>query len=147
MRTAIYEPTHESRKWDFTFSDGKARQLVLLYIVPVVIGLRIANIEEYQAFMMGKSPETLINIFANSDIGHWAVEDLLNNDESFIEGENKKLVTKEDKLRELYTAIFVDEYTGNSYCKTMGKYQFDNKSKQFVKRVASMLSQYTDLTV
>lgn len=147
VRTAIYEPTHESRKWDFTFSDGKARQLVLLYIVPVVIGLRIANIEEYQAFMMGKSPETLINIFANSDIGHWAVEDLLNNDESFIEGENKKLVTKEDKLRELYTAIFVDEYTGNSYCKTMGKYQFDNKSKQFVKRVASMLSQYTDLTV
>ena len=147
VRTAIYEPTHESKKWDFAFPDGQARQLILLYIIPVVIRLRIADMKEYHAFMSGKSPETLINIFGNSDIGHWAVENMLSSDESFIEMDNKRVVTKEEKLRELYNAIFVDEYTGNAYCKSIGKYQFDAKSKEFVKRVASMLSQFTDFTV
>lgn len=147
VRSAIYEPTHESKKWDFSFSDGQARHLILRLIIPVVIGLRIADIEEYDDFMTGKSPETLINIFTNSEIGSYVVEHMLNNDESYSNVENKKLVTTEEKLRELYNAIFVDEYTGRYYCKTIGKYQFDNRSKVFVKRVASMLSQYADFTI
>ena len=147
VRTAIYEPTHDSSKWNFLFPEGEARQLMLLYIIPVVIGLRIADMKAYQEFIMGKSPETLLNIFSGSDIGHWAVENMLNNDESYMEMENKRLVTKEEKLKELYNAIFVEEYTGRNYCKQIGKFQFDDKSKEFVKRVASMLSQYTDFTV
>ena len=147
VRTAIYEPTHDSDRWKFAFPDEQAKQLILLYIIPVVIGLRIADMKEYYEFMSGKSPETLINIFANSDIGHRAIENMLSSDESLIEKDNKRLVTKEEKLRELYNAIFVDEYTSNAYCKNIGKYQFDAKSKEFVKRVASMLSQFTDFTV
>lgn len=31
VKTAAYEPTHESRKFDFSFSDEKGRQLLLMY--------------------------------------------------------------------------------------------------------------------
>jgi len=39
VKTAAYEPTHESRKFDFSFSDEKGRQLLLMYVVPILITL------------------------------------------------------------------------------------------------------------
>lgn len=41
VKTATYEPTHERRKFDFSFSDGKGRQLLLMYVVPILVGLKL----------------------------------------------------------------------------------------------------------
>ena len=54
VKTAAYEPTHESRKFDFSFSDGKGRQLLLMYVVPILVGLKIVNISLYNQFVCGK---------------------------------------------------------------------------------------------
>ena len=61
--------------------------------------------------------------------------------------EGKSVVTVEQKIQQLYDAIFVTEYTGNVYHTILGEYEFDDNSKNFVKSVESMLSVYADYNI
>ena len=119
VKTAAYEPTHESRKFDFSFSDGKGRQLLLMYV----------------------------DIYKDFDKGEWLATRLLNRNEAFEVEEGKSVVTVEQKIQQLYDAIFVTEYTGNVYHTILGEYEFDDNSKNFVKSVESMLSVYADYNI
>ena len=62
VKTAVYEPTHESKKWNFSFSDGKGKQFLLMYIVPIIIGLKIIDISLYNEFVDGKNSKPLMDI-------------------------------------------------------------------------------------
>lgn len=147
VKTAEYGPTHESTKWDFSFSEGKGKQLLLMYIVPILVGLKIVDISLYDDFVRGRSSKPLMDIYKDSDSGEWLVSGLLNRDESLMEAEGKKLVTIEQKLQQLYEAIFVTEYTGSVYRVVLGEISFDDNSKRFVKSIDSMLSAYADYQI
>lgn len=147
VKTAAYGPTHESRRWDFSFSDGRGKQLLLMYVVPVVVGLKIIDISLYNEFICGKNSKPLMDIYKDSDKGEWLVTGLLNRNESFEKEEGKNVVTIEHKLQQLYDAVFVTEYTGNKRHTILGEYEFDDNSKHFVKNVESMLSVYADYQV
>ena len=144
VKTAAYEPTHDSRKWDFGFSDGKGKKLLLMYITPILIGLKIVDISLYNDFVNGKNSKPLMDIYKESDLGDWLCSGLLNKDEAFEEIEGKTLVTVEQKLQSLYEAIFVTEYTNGVYHTMIGDYEFDSNSKHFVRSIESMLSVYAD---
>lgn len=143
VKVAVYEPTHESKKWDFSFGDGRARQMLFMYIVPIIVGLRIVDISLYNEFLEGRNVQPLIDMYKDSYIGSRLVGSLLKRDEIFEEKEGYKLVTREQKLKELYEAIFVMDYS-DVYDKVVGEYEFNKGSKALVKNVASMLSQYAD---
>ena len=147
MKAATYEPTHESRKFDFSFSDEKGRQLLLMYVVPILVGLKIVDISLYNQFVCGKSSKPLMDIYKDSDKGEWLATRLLNRNEAFEVEEGKSVVTVEQKIQQLYDAIFVTEYTGNVYHTILGEYEFDDNSKNFVKSVESMLSVYADYNI
>ena len=53
----------------------------------------------------------------------------------------------EEKILEIYNAIFVNKYSGNDYQKTIGKCEFDADSRKFVLVAASMLSQYANYEI
>ena len=144
VKTAAYEPTHDSRKWDFAFSDGKGKQLLLMYITPILVGLKIVNISLYNDFVNGKNSKPLMDIYKESDLGDWLCSKLLNRNEAYEEIEGKTLVTVEQKLQSLYEAIFVTEYTNGVYHTMIGDYEFDSNSKRFVRSIESMLSVYAD---
>ena len=144
VKTAAYEPTHDSRKWDFAFSDGKGKKLLLMYITPILVGLKIVNISLYNDFVNGKNSKPLMGIYKESDLGDWLCSKLLNRNEAYEEIEGKTLVTVEQKLQSLYEAIFVTEYTNGVYHTMIGDYEFDSNSKRFVRSVESMLSVYAD---
>lgn len=144
VKTAAYEPTHDSRKWDFGFSDGKGKKLLLVYITPILVGLKIVNISLYNDFVNGKNSKPLMDIYKESDLGNWLCHRLLNRYEAFEEIEGKTLVTVEQKLQSLYEAIFVTEYTNGVYHTMIGDYEFDSNSKHFVRSIESMLSVYAD---
>ena len=55
VKTSAYEPTHQNRKWNFSYTDGQARMLLLMYVIPVVIGLKIIDISLYYEFISGKN--------------------------------------------------------------------------------------------
>ena len=119
VKTAAYEPTHESRKFDFSFSDGKGRQLLLMYVVPILVGLKIVDISLYNQFVCGKSSKPLMDIYKDSDKG-------------------ESLATRCNFCYRIY---------GNVYHTILGEYEFDDNSKNFVKSVESMLSVYADYNI
>lgn len=144
VKTAAYEPTHDSKKWDFAFPAGRGRQLLLMFITPILVGLKIVDISLYNDFINGKNSKPLMDIYKDSDLGEWLCSKLLNKDESYRETDGKTLVTVEQKLQSLYEAVFVTEYTNRIYHTMIGDFEFNSESKDFVKNVESMLSVYAD---
>ena len=51
-------------------------------------------------------------------------------------------VTVEDKLRDLYNAIFVKEYTFTDYKTQLGKYCFNKDSKRIVLEADTLMGRY-----
>lgn len=147
VKTAEYDVTHGINKFNFSFSDGQGKQLILLYIVPLLIGLKIVNISLYHDFVSGRNSQPLIDVYLGSGLEDYFMPWLLNKNESYKAVEGMKLVSKEDKLRSLYHAIFVMEYSAVNYRKTIGEYQFNKKSKEYALRISSMLSEYADYQI
>lgn len=149
VKAAIHDPIHDGNdnRWDFSFFDGKAKRLILAYFVPVLIGLKIANLSLYDEFVSGRNPAPLIDIYGSSEIGEWFTNGLLNEGESYTKTTNTNLVTREEKLTELYEAIFVYEYTRNDYQKTLGNHIFNADSKIFARRAESMLSDFSNFQI
>lgn len=52
-RIAAYEPTH-SEKYPFTFPDGRVLQFALHCIVPIMLGLKVSDVERYNDFIEGR---------------------------------------------------------------------------------------------
>ena len=124
VRTAAYVPTHDDEKWNCIFPDGAARQ-----------------------FMSGKSGKPMVDILNTKEFSTGLLCRFLKEDESFSQIEKKKLITPEEKILEIYNAIFVNKYSGNDYQKTIGKCEFDADSRKFVLVAASMLSQYANYEI
>lgn len=147
VRTAIYVPTHEKKKYDFAFPDGKARLAVLMYIVPVMVALRMVDHKRYDDFIAGKDAAPLLEVFGKHEMGKWITEAMLNQDESYKNENGKRLVTIEQKIAELYNAIFSETYEGGKYNHCIGEYEFDKRSRDLAIKAASMLSQYADYEI
>lgn len=145
VNAAVYESTHNSKKYDFSYSVGKGRRIILIYIVPLLIGIKIANISKYDDFINGRDIEPLKQLFDMDEENH-LVESMLNYDESFEREEGKKLVTKEEIIKRFYDAIFVNQYNGNKYSTILGQYEFSKDSKPFALSVSSMMSQFAEFT-
>ncbi len=147
IRVAAYEPTHENVKWRTVFPDEKSRQLLLMLVLPIVIGLKIIDINLYDDFINGENPQPLIDILNKKKDYNFILHNLLNEGEAFENKENIKCISSEQKIVELYNAIFVDDYFGVEYSKTLGEYEFNIKSKQILLDASSMLSDYTNLEI
>lgn len=142
-KIAAEAPTHDSKKYGFYFSDDKAKLFCLIYIVPIMIGLKIFNTNQYNAFISGKDCSPLINI-VNRLENHY-LGTLLNHNETFDENDTDKektIVTIEEKLKEVYEAIFVTVYSRSVLCKSIGNCNFYAETKNWLLRIESLLSTY-----
>ena len=143
-KVAAYNPTH-NKNYYFSNSRGKAEQYCLLYIVPIMIGLKIADMERYSKFINGFDYKPLVEV--SDCLGERFFEDLLNVDETYYpEDSSRKLVTLDNKLKEVYESIFNTSYGSNIYSKTVGKLEFDENNKRELLRVVGLLSRYTSIS-
>jgi len=145
IKAAVYEPTHDSEKYDFMFPDGKGRQLILMYIVPLLIGLKIVDISKYDNFISGRDIEPLKELL-DIDEDNRLLGNMLNRDETFEKDDEKKLVTREEMIKRFYDAIFVKQYNGSNYSTVLGQYEFSKESKTFALSAANMMSQFAELS-
>lgn len=145
IKAAVYEPTHDSEKYDFMFPDGKGRQIILIYIVPLLIGLKIADISKYDNFINGRDIEPLKELL-DIDEDNRLLGNMLNRDETFEKDDEKKLVTRKEMIQRFYDAIFVKQYNGCNYNTVLGQYEFSKESKPFALSAASMMSQFAELS-
>ena len=145
VKAAVYEPTHDSNKYDFTFPDEKGRHIILMYIVPLLIGLKIADISKYDQFINGHDSGPLKRLL-DVDKDNGLLRNMLNQDESYTQEEGKRLITFDEMIDKFYSAIFTDQYNGRRYNTMLGQYEFSEESREFAISASSMFSRFAELS-
>lgn len=144
-KIAAFNPTHDGAKYNFAFSDGRAIQFCLLYIVPIIMGLSVYNRNEYEMFINGKNSSPLIDLIA--DERPYIFRSLLGDNETFDKNETEKTLVKfEDKLTAIYNAIFVNDFN-EIYNVDIGEYRFDAGVKETILKTVGLLSNYINLHI
>ena len=116
----------------------------LMYVVPIMIGLKIHNIDVYEDFVNGKNYKPLLEVFENIEDGFF--NELLNKNETFeAPSEEQTQVSLESKIKELYNVIFIKQYTRTEYRTSVGQYMFNKDTKKILLKVVGLFSKYTDL--
>lgn len=150
IKAAVYDSLYVNVR-DFTFTDGRGREVLLTYIVPLLIGLKIVDIKVYYEFADGRNSKPLIEMYKNSKVGEALLNKLIdiNTETYYDKDKEQRKVTAEEKLQELYDAVFVYEYghSKGEHCKQIGELEFNAESKSLVKKAASMLSDYANFEV
>lgn len=145
IRVAIKKYLDENRRIDTTFADGKGRHFILLSIVPLLVGLKIADNNIYYDFISGQNSEPLIRLLS-MERDFWPLNIMMNSNESFERLSECIHITKEELINRVYNAIFVHEYTSMGEVITLGECQFSIESKLFALKVSSMMSKFADLS-
>lgn len=115
-----------------------------MYVIPIMIGLKISNTSRYIDFIEGRDAEPLVEISSNEFSGIF--QSLLNNGETFNEGKSSaKTVTIEDKLKEVYHAIFIERYQENPRFVDIGRCRFDESTKKDLLRIDGLFSIYAKI--
>lgn len=147
-RIAAYKPNHDNnREFEFIFGEEKAVKFCLMFIVPIMIGLKVSNYERYNAFIDGKDSSPMHEVLKDHDIGAKLCEDLLSRNESFFENSSKAgVVTVKfyDKIEAVYNALFVHQYEGKVREVQIGELEFSGETKATLMRAVSTLSRYAD---
>lgn len=145
IKIAAYAPTHERRKYNFSFSDGKGLQFCLLAIVPIMIGLKMHDISRYRAFVEGKDASPLIEIIGNGELGIAMCSTLLGNKETYEKNEEGKItVHLIDKLKNVYELLFIKDYRRRVNESNIGQMSFDKETKKTLMQTVSLLSGFAD---
>lgn len=130
--------------------NNDTQEFMFIYIVTLCLVLKITDITLHDEFIQGKNVQPLLDLYDN-DFGEHVCELLLNGSEKIDEVktidnvrlDNQDVVTREDKLKELYETIFVKNYTAKDYKTRLGSYIFTEDSKKFISYVESSLSVYS----
>mgnify|MGYP004519127339 FL=1 len=133
------------------YDHGDIYNFLFIYIVTLSLALKFTNISLHDEFIKGKNIQPLLDLYDN-EFGAYIVQELLNKDEilpsiKFSDAFKTKdsiTVTVEDKLRELYDAIFVKEYTFTDYKTQLGKYWFNKDSKTIILEADTLMGRYAN---
>ncbi len=145
IKIAAYIPTHNSNRYDFSFSEGKGNYFCLAIVVPIMIGLKMHNTTLYKKFVEGKDSSPLINIMGKGDIGFNLCNFLLGPKETY-DGSQEGGITVglSDKLNMVYDALFIENYQSSVYEINIGNMSFDKETKKMLMQTASLLSGFAD---
>lgn len=145
-KIAAYEPTHDSKKYNFSFPDGRGRFFCLMYILPIMIGLKVCDISKYNDFIQGKDCSPLIDVVRRLQNHYF--DDLLSSRETFNENEEgKTFITIDEKMKEIYNALFHESPSTYNNCKTIGKYEFGDGARGLLLRTESLLSDFSNINI
>lgn len=143
VKTAVYSILDNSH--NFSFPDGHGREFMMIYIVPLMIGLRIVSISAYNDFIEGKNSKPLQDLLSISRLKP-RLRYLLNDGETLESDMEKEYVSTQEIIDRLYDAIFKKQYSYNDYHTILGMYEFGKGSKQFAIEVSTMMSPYAELS-
>lgn len=144
-----------------TWEEDKARFVMMVNFAPLIIGLRMADVDKYRAFIDGRDSSFLHEIYAgdnNSMIDRF----MLDRQERFTSGDESDLVEQyqqglnsqvggiedintsnlvgfDERLTEIYNAVFNYE-NNNGYEKKVGQMTFSKDSKGWLMNVVNLFS-------
>ncbi len=159
IRIGIYN--NKYYKQHLMWEEDKARFVMMVNFAPLIIGLRMAAVDKYRAFIDGRDSSFFHEIYAgdnNSMIDHFMLdrqERFTSGDESdFVEqykqGLNSQvgsiedintsnLVDFDERLNDIYNAIF-NWKNSKGYAKKIGQMTFSKDSKGWLMNVVNLFS-------
>ncbi len=147
--TAAYKPTHDEIT-RFAFNEGRGKFFCIACIVPLMIALRIRDFSRYNNFVSGNDSKPLHELFEACKSVEGLKNDLLAAYETYEEpGKTKdeNTVSLEEKLNQVYEAVFKNPYTSNSYERVIGDCSFSKNTRDMVLRVSGALSEYASFSI
>lgn len=127
-----------------SFYEGRALGFCILYIIPIMLGLRLHDTQQYIRFIGGDDYLPLVEIVEQSKICYF--DNLLDSGETFNKKEDgKTLVTLDEKLKNIYNAIFSTDINGQGNIITMGDMTFSSALKDDLIRIIGMLSPFAEV--
>ena len=129
------------------FSEENTLKFCINYVVPIIIGLRMYDVNLYNDTIGGKNSQIFIEIFTNEDFLKSLNKNvfLAENETYDNNSHGMKLVTIKDKINKLYEILFVENFD-KTYSKKLGKLEFNEFIIREVNRAASFMSMYADYT-
>lgn len=149
-KAAAYVPLHNDTKYSFAFPSGRGTLFCLMFLVPIMCGLKICDYTRYEAFITGKDSSPLHEFFLTTESDTDMCKNLLAANECFDTEENPQMATLvklEDKLEEVYNALFIQQYTSSVYTVTIGQMSFNRQSRDVLLRAASTLSEFSNYDI
>lgn len=131
VETAAYELSHHSNRY-FPWSNENALKLCIIYILPIMMGLKIHNNDDYNGFIQGERSDILLEFSEYIDGDFYA--DLYANNEYPPALQNKD---NKAKLKKIYDAIFGTK-NGNEET-VSGKLKFNSFIKTKLEKIMGML--------
>lgn len=118
-------------------------ELGICFILPVMIGLKMINNDKFNLFIEGKYIDPLLGVLTRID--HRRLLELCSQEQTFYElgGQGEK-VKVEDKIRELYNSVFVEQYALGENYTTVGDVVFYKETKGDLLTIMSGLSEWSD---
>ena len=135
-----YEITHHGGTSGFP--DGNAKMFCMCIVLPIIVGLRMADTILYNDFINGNNSQPLLDIIGDGSLARNMMSMLLDVSESFDKALEKKNVLLVDKLQQVYDALFKSDEERGWDAVTIGQCAFSNETKVEVLKAASMLSKY-----
>lgn len=121
-----------------SFSEQKALQFARLYIVPVLIGLSMADMDEYKRFIRGENPDVLCKILSSE--GDYVYQDWLKIPKEEISKDLGAAI--DNRLQKIYNALFADrEDRYSSFSETcIGEMRFTAQTRREVMNMVALLA-------
>ena len=117
-----------------------------IIIVPIIIGLRLCNSDDYKSFISGKNVQPLIDVFNNCGVSEWILTSFINDNEELFDSASsdstKKIrIKKEDILKRIYDYVIGNKFsiTGESSVR-FGKILFYSNDREKLLNKASLIS-------
>ena len=141
-KIAAYKPTHKGTE-DFIFPEEKGLQFCIFYFLPVMLGLKLKDIEKYEEFVSGRDFSPMVEVLDRFE-SRW-FSNLLSQNEDFEKDNDVTIVVSvEQKLKEVYDAVFNTKYDYGKYKTNIGEYSFADGLKDELIRISGLMSKYTD---
>lgn len=128
---------YSKQKIDLWYYDKESVQFGVMYVLPVILGLKIYNRVKYVDFINGQDFMPLLEVYTN--LSDSLINRLICDDETFDEEDtNRKFITLEDKIKELYEVLFI--YNDNYKNVKIGDYNINRNIGEQLLRISSLLS-------
>lgn len=115
----------------YLYPSDQNKMFLCTCIAPLIIGIFLNNKEDYNTIISGSNVKLFVDFFIETNMYDdvWARLGLTNQEQE----------DKENCAKEVYEAIF-GKYDNQYVDKSVGRYQFSNKSKQEINEITSLLS-------
>lgn len=125
-----------------------------LYILPIMVGLQMTDINAYFEFVSGKNSKPLVDIISNVNnsilqlliVGKMELYDNGTKEITIKRNETETIISQKDRIEEIYNAFFNHTYKAGRREKNIGKLNISTRTKQKLEEINSLLVEYSDYT-